>query len=81
MNHERTARVDRNQFASVNHGRPAVTSMNRVGGKSFDERGQGRKYENNQHFKNENRRNGAETANRENRKMPNRKQHPYHSKE
>lgn len=80
MNHERAASQDRNQFASVNHGRPATTAMNRIGGKSFDERGEGRKNENpkhfnnenHQHFNNENRRNG-ETANRENSKMPTRK--------
>ncbi len=30
MSHERTASLDRNQLASVNHGRPATTSMARV---------------------------------------------------
>jgi WXXGXW repeat (2 copies) len=33
--HEQTAGRDRNQFASVNHGRPANPAMNRVNGTSF----------------------------------------------
>lgn len=33
--HEQTAARDRNQFASVNHGRPANLAMNRVNGTSY----------------------------------------------
>ncbi len=39
VSHERTARVDRNQLASVNHGRPATVAMNSVGGRHFDQQG------------------------------------------
>jgi WXXGXW repeat (2 copies) len=37
--HERTASQDRNQLASVNHGRPAIASMNSVGGSRFSTQG------------------------------------------
>ena len=39
MNHEQTASRDRNQFASVNHGQPTTSAMNRVGGKRFNSQG------------------------------------------
>jgi hypothetical protein len=35
MAHEQSASQDRAQFASVNHGNPGVTSMDRVGGQRF----------------------------------------------
>jgi hypothetical protein len=34
--HQQSASKNRNQLASVNHGRPAVASMNKVGGKPFN---------------------------------------------
>jgi len=37
--HQQTASRDRNQFASVNHGRPATVAMNRVGGSRFNQQG------------------------------------------
>ncbi len=37
MSHEQTASRDRNQFASVNHGRPATTSMDSVNGRSYNQ--------------------------------------------
>jgi hypothetical protein len=35
--HEHSASLDRNQFATVNHGRPAYASMDHVGGNRFNE--------------------------------------------
>jgi hypothetical protein len=40
-NHMQTARSNRSQFASVNHGRPATTAMNKVGGHPFTSNGRG----------------------------------------
>jgi len=37
--HQQTARQNRNQLASVNHGRPAIASMNKVGGSRFNSQG------------------------------------------
>ena len=37
--HETTAAKDRSQFASVNHGAPATTAMNRVNGRAFNQQG------------------------------------------
>ncbi|HEV2500555.1 MAG TPA: hypothetical protein VGY31_13340 [Terriglobia bacterium] len=37
--HVRAASMDRTQFASVNHGRPAITAMNRVNGRRFNQQG------------------------------------------
>jgi len=37
MSHEQTARADRNQLASVNHGRPATASMDKVDGRRYDQ--------------------------------------------
>lgn len=37
--HQQSARQNRNQLASVNHGRPAVASMNKVGGHAFNSQG------------------------------------------
>jgi hypothetical protein len=34
--HQQSASKNRNQLASVNHGRPAVASMNKVGGRPFN---------------------------------------------
>ena len=39
FNHNHTASLDRNQFASANHGRPATTAMNTVGGTRFNTQG------------------------------------------
>jgi hypothetical protein len=39
FSHNQTAARDRNQFASVNHGRPAAAAMNRVGGQRFNPQG------------------------------------------
>jgi hypothetical protein len=39
MNHQQISSRDRNQFASVNHGRPATAAMNRVGGTRFNPQG------------------------------------------
>jgi hypothetical protein len=39
MNHQQISSRDRNQFASVNHGRPATAAMNRVGGTRFTPEG------------------------------------------
>ncbi|NHA06950.1 BcpO-related WXXGXW repeat protein [Mucilaginibacter sp. HC2] len=39
MDHQQTASRDHNQFASVNHGAPATTAMNRVNGRSFNQQG------------------------------------------
>lgn len=40
FSHNQTASKDRNQFASVNNGRPAATAMNSVGGARFNQQGQ-----------------------------------------
>jgi hypothetical protein len=37
--HQQAASQNRNQFASVNHGKPAVASMNKVGGSRFNTQG------------------------------------------
>jgi len=37
--HQQVAGRDRNQFAKVNHGRPATTAMNTVGGRHFNQQG------------------------------------------
>lgn len=37
--HEQTARQDKGQYASANHGRPATTAMNTVGGSKFGQKG------------------------------------------
>jgi hypothetical protein len=37
LSHEQTARADRNQLASVNHGSPATTSMDKVDGRRFNQ--------------------------------------------
>jgi hypothetical protein len=37
--HQRAASFDRSQFASVNHGRPAVTAMNTINGRRFNQQG------------------------------------------
>jgi len=37
--HEQTARQDKSQYASANHGRPATTAMNTVGGNKFGQQG------------------------------------------
>lgn len=37
--HQQAASQDRNQFASVNHGRPGVTAMNSVNGRRYDQQG------------------------------------------
>lgn len=39
LTHQQTASQDRNQLASVNHGRPSVAAMNRVNGSHFDAAG------------------------------------------
>jgi hypothetical protein len=39
QSHQQTAGHDRNQFAAVNHGRPATTAMNTVGGSHFNPQG------------------------------------------
>jgi hypothetical protein len=39
--HMQQARQDRNQFASVNHGRPSTTAMNKPGGNRYDPHGSG----------------------------------------
>jgi len=39
MQHQQTASKDKGQFASVNHGRPAATAMNKVGGRPFTQEG------------------------------------------
>ena len=39
-NHQQSASKNRSQFKSVNKGRPATTSVNRVGGNRFNSRGQ-----------------------------------------
>jgi YXWGXW repeat-containing protein len=39
VSHNQTASRDRNQFASVNNGRPATTAMNTVGGQRFNQEG------------------------------------------
>jgi hypothetical protein len=39
FNHNHTASMDRNQFASANGGRPATTAMNTVGGTRFNPQG------------------------------------------
>jgi hypothetical protein len=39
LSHQQTASQDRNQFASVNHGRPATVAMNSVNGRRFDQQG------------------------------------------
>ncbi len=39
FSHQQTASQDRAQFASVNHGAPAVTAMNSVNGRRFDQQG------------------------------------------
>lgn len=72
MDHERTASMDRNQFASVNHGRPATTAMNRVNGKSFNESGERRN--------NENHPNGG-TGKQGVRKIHSQRNHPHHPRE
>jgi len=40
LNHETNASRNRNQFASVNGGRPNIASMNQVGGQRFNSQGQ-----------------------------------------
>jgi hypothetical protein len=37
LSHEQTARADRNQLASVNHGRPATASMDKVDGRRYNQ--------------------------------------------
>jgi hypothetical protein len=37
--HERTAGQDRNQLASMNHGRPANTAMDSVNGRAYNQQG------------------------------------------
>lgn len=37
--HQQAASMDRSQFASVNHGRPAVTAMNSVNGRRYTQQG------------------------------------------
>jgi hypothetical protein len=37
LSHEQTARADRSQLASVNHGRPATASMDKVDGRRFNQ--------------------------------------------
>lgn len=39
LTHQQVARKDRNQFASVNHGRPTIAAMNRVNGNRFTPQG------------------------------------------
>ena len=39
LSHQQSAGQDRNQWASVNHGAPATTAMNRVNGRSFNQQG------------------------------------------
>ena len=39
FNHNHTASTDKTAYASANHGRPAVTAMNRVGGNHFSSQG------------------------------------------
>ncbi|MGH9607333.1 MAG: YXWGXW repeat-containing protein [Terracidiphilus sp.] len=39
LSHRQAASLDRNQFASVNHGRPGVTAMNSVNGRRYDQQG------------------------------------------
>ncbi len=37
FSHQQVASQDRNQLASVNHGRPSVTAMDTIGGHRFDQ--------------------------------------------
>src|SRR5450432_269552 len=39
ISHNRNAAKDRNQFASVNNGRPSATAMNKIGGQRFNQQG------------------------------------------
>ncbi|QNI31248.1 YXWGXW repeat-containing protein [Alloacidobacterium dinghuense] len=39
LSHQNTASQDRNQLASVNHGRPATMAMNSVNGRRYDQQG------------------------------------------
>ncbi|MGC1298056.1 MAG: YXWGXW repeat-containing protein [Alloacidobacterium sp.] len=39
VSHQQTAGQDRNQLASMNHGRPATMAMNSVNGRRFDQQG------------------------------------------
>ena len=81
MNHERTASMDRNQFASVNHGRPKTTAMNRVNGKRFDESGQKRNNENAERRPYNANHPNRGTANRRVQKIHSQRNNPHHSKE